>query len=362
VTTVKWLKLNFDEEDVSSVTDLLNSQSTICGFSEVVDQFEEACSAYFGVKHALACANGTVAIFIACEALQRFYDKKFNYGVPTWSYIAPANVADYVGELTLIDSEINSHNVEVNNVDLGVVDALIPVDMAGIPVDYDSIKKLNIPVVADCAESLGSKYKGEHSCSLSLVSTTSFQDAKIITTGEGGMVFTNNDEIAKICKLLINQGYGPSGYDMHDHIAKGFNFRMSALQAALGISQLKKIEKFLSLRENTASIYREKLNKLVEFPIISEDVISNNYSFLIMLDSKTERDKLKNFLASKNIQSKLWKPIHLYGLFKDQGSFTNAEYIFDHHLRLPIHNNMRDEETELVCREIKKCLEVIRND
>ena len=134
------------------------------------------------------------------------------------------------------------------------------------------------------------------------------------------------------------------------------------MQAALGISQLKKIEKFLLRRETTASIYKSNLSELVNFPSVDKDIVSNNYSFLIMLDSKAERDKLKDFLTKKNIQSKLWKPIHLYGLFENQLNFPNAEYIFDHHLRLPIHNNIKDDEVELVCSEIKKCLEVIRND
>ena len=361
MTTVKWLKLQFDQEDIDPIVDLLKSGNTICGFSEVVDNFEEEMEKYVGVKYALACANGTVAIFVACEALQYLFGKKFNYGVPTWSYIAPANVADYVGKLTLVDSEKNTHNINVDEIDMNEINALIPVDMAGVPVDYKKIKSLDIPVIADNAESLGAKYDGKHVSSISLVSTTSFQDAKIITTGEGGMIFTNDSEIAKICKLIINQGYGPSGYDTHEHVFKGFNFRMCGIQAALGIAQLSKLSNLIRKRKKIASIYFEKLKGLVDFPKYSDNVEPNYYSFLIMFNNKTLRDSLKKFLSEKMVQCKLWKPIHLYDIYNSGKKYPTAEYIYDHHLRLPIHNNLSEEQAEIVCFHIKEGLEVLLN-
>lgn len=361
MTKVKWLELNFSKEDIEPVVELLESGKTICGFSEVVEQFEFHMKKYIDIKHALACSNGTVALFVAAEAIKRLYKIELNIAVPTWCYIAAANVADYLGTLTLIDSEENTYNIDIDKVNLDQVNVIIPADMAGIPCDYNKVASLKIPVIADNAESLGSKYYGKHVSSLSLISITSFQDAKIITTGEGGMIFTNDDDLARICKLIINQGYGSSGYATHDHIYKGFNFRLSGMQAALGIAQLNKIDNLIDKRRNIASIYRNNLDKKVNFINYDDEIQPNYYSFLIMLDNKKERDKLKKYLFDKMVECKLWKPIHLYNIYSNAVKYPNAEYIYDHHIRLPVHNNLTKEQAEIVCFHINNFLEELRN-
>ena len=138
------------------------------------------------------------------------------------------------------------------------VDVICAVDFAGVPADYKKLKSLKKFIISDAAESLGSKYHNKQISHFADITTTSFQTAKIITTGEGGMIFTNNLNIYKICKLIVNQGYGPKGYAYHDHVEKGFNYRLSGLQAALGISQFKKLNFFLK-KEKQLKKYMTKI-------------------------------------------------------------------------------------------------------
>ena len=144
--------------------------------------------------------------------LQKKYLKKRNIkiGVPTWSYIAPANAADSVGVLKLFDAEEKTGNIDYKNIKN--VDVICAVDFAGVPADYKNLKKHKKFIISDAAESFGSKYYNKEISNFADITTTSFQAAKIITTGEGGMIFTNNSKLNKICKLIINQGYGSKGY------------------------------------------------------------------------------------------------------------------------------------------------------
>lgn len=346
MTIVKWLDIKFTEEEIDSIKYAL-SFGDISGFSPVVSEFESRCAEAVGSKHAIACCNGTAALIVSLLALKKHLGKEITIAVPTWTYIAPANAADYVGNLVLIDSDINSHNMAAKIPEK--VDVLCPVDMAGVPADYDEFKKYNLPIVADAAESLGSSYKGRSVGTLADLTTMSFQSSKIIITGEGGMIFTDNDDLQSICKLIINQGYGPKGYAEHSHIAKGYNFRMSALEAAVGLVQIKKLNKNLEKRKTIAQIYNTIDHPIIKKHKIPINTSPNYYSYLIMLDNKNRRDNLKEYLKANGIITKLWSPVHFHEPYKDKNiGFPNADYIFDHHLRLPIHNEMTPEMAQYV--------------
>ena len=177
------------------------------------------------------------------------------------------------------------------------------------------------------------------------ISITSFHSSKIVTTGEGGMIFTDDDDLATHCRDIINQGYGPKGYDEHNHVAKGFNFGMTGMQAALGCVQIRKLPKLLEERARKARIYDALLADHVELHRIPSHMKSSYYSYLIMLPTRQKRNTLKDRLMDKGVESKLWKPVHLHPPYKGCGRFPNAEQIYDRHLRLPIHNSMTEEET-----------------
>ncbi len=352
MTTVKWLDIKFNEEELDSLKRAL-TLGDISGFSPVVEEFEYKCSEVVGSKYALACCNGTAALIVSFMALKSYLGKEISIAVPTWTYIAPVNAADLIGEVILVDSDIKSHNMTSTIPDK--IDVICPVDMAGIPADYNEFKKFNLPIVADAAESLGATYAGEKVGTLADLTTMSFQSSKIVVTGEGGMIFTDNKELAETCRLIINQGYGPKGYAEHSHITKGYNFRMSALEASVGLVQIERLNENLKKRELTAKIYDG-----IDHPIIKKHQIPNNlkpnyYSYLIMIDSKHNRDSLQKYLKTKQITTKLWSPVHYHEPYKEKNTgFPNADYIFDHHLRLPIHNEITTEMAQYVVECINK--------
>ena len=239
---VKWLDISFGKEEIENIKNALN-YGDISGFSPIVDKFEELCRDYVGCKYALACSNGTAALIVSFLAIKKILKKEIKIGLPAWTYIAPANAASLIGEPVFYDSDLRTHNIQTNYDNR--VDVICPVDMAGIPAEYDKLKMWGLPIISDGAESFGSLYKNKKVGNLADITTTSFQSSKVIITGEGGMIFTDDRDIMKHCKNIINQGYGPKGYTEHSHIARGYNFRLSALNAAVGIAQLKELRNIL---------------------------------------------------------------------------------------------------------------------
>ena len=353
---IKWSNLYLDKSDKNSLIKCFDSKD-ISGFSKLITKFEEEVIKFTENKYAIACSNGTVALWVAFEAIRIIKKKKIKIAVPTWSYIAPANAADYVGKLVLCDSDYKSHNIDPKKIKKDV-DVICAVDMAGAPSNYNLLKKLNKIIVSDAAESIGSEYDGLKIGSNSLITTTSFHTSKIITAGEGGMIFTNNKKISEICRLLINQGYGSGGYEKHDHVAKGLNFRMTGLQAAIGLSQIKKLPFLLKKRKKNAELYTKNLKDFVEMHEFYLNSNSSYYSYLILLKNKSQRDKLMKYLIKNKVQVKLWKPIHLYKPYKkhQKNLFNISEDIFKRHLRLPLNNLTTKNEINYPSRLIKKFL------
>ena len=353
---IKWSNLYLDNEDRKSLIQSFDNKD-ISGFSNLVKEFEEETKSFTECKYAIACSNGTAALWVAFEAIRIIKNKKLKIAVPTWSYIAPANAADYVGSLLLCDSEYKSHNIDPDKINKEA-DVICAVDMAGVPSNYKSLKKLNKIIISDAAESLGSKYEDLKIGSNALVTTTSFHTSKIITTGEGGMIFTNNKKINNICRLLINQGYGSGGYEKHDHIAKGLNFRMTGMQAAIGLSQIKKLPYLLEKRSENAELYNRNLKDFIELHDFNDNCKSSFYSYLILLKNKSQRNELIKFLTKKKVQTKLWKPIHLYKpyLNHQKKNFKVSEDIYNRHLRLPLNNLTSKADINYVSNLIKSFL------
>ena len=166
-------------------------EDKLSGFAKSVTEFEDAVKEFVGCKHAIACSSGTAALMVVLMSLET--DAWTYINVPTWTYIAPANCADMFGILKLCDCD---KTLNMNKTKCGGIKILV--DVGGVPADYDNFDKF---VIADAAESLGATYKGRKVGTLADVTITSFHASKIITTGEGGMIFTENDGIAEKCSL-----------------------------------------------------------------------------------------------------------------------------------------------------------------
>lgn len=249
-------------EELRNVTKAVKS-GWVSSKGPFIGQFEEAFAGYVGVKHGVATSSGTTALHLALMALGiRKGDKVL---VPSLTFAATANVVLYVGaEPVFVDSHPDYWCMNPSKIEAVIDDrtrAIIPVHLYGHPCDMDGILRLakdhDLKVIEDCAEAHGAAYKGKRIGSLSDVSCFSFFGNKIITTGEGGMCLTSDETMATRMKVLRDHGATPNKPYWHDVV--GFNYRMTNVQAALGVAQLKKITKFVKHKREMASLYNSLL-------------------------------------------------------------------------------------------------------
>jgi len=245
------------------VLDCLES-NWISSNGKYIGLFEEKFADYLGVKHAIACCNGTAALHVALLALG--IGSGDEVIVPTFTYVATANAVVYTGATpVLADCEADTWNIDPAGLEALITPktrAIIPVPLYGHPCDMDPImelaKKHGLHVIEDAAEALGARYKGRLCGSMVEISTFSFYGNKTITTGEGGMIVTDNDELADRIRLLKGQGMDPNRRYWFPIV--GHNYRMTNIQAAIGLAQLENIDLFLGKRGQIAGWYRDALS------------------------------------------------------------------------------------------------------
>ncbi|MEM1515795.1 MAG: DegT/DnrJ/EryC1/StrS family aminotransferase, partial [Candidatus Bathyarchaeia archaeon] len=230
-----------------------------------VDQFEEKFASYIGVNHSIAVSSGTAALHLALAALN--IQPGDEIIMPTFTMIACANVAKYLGaKPVLVDSEISTWNIDPEKIEekiTGKTKVIMIVHIYGHPVNMDPIKKIaerhGLYVIEDAAEAHGAEYKGKKVGSMGDIGCFSFYANKIITTGEGGMITTNNSEIAEKVRKLRDQGYNVNLRKWLVHDILGYNYRLTNLQAAIGLAQLERIEEFVNRHRENAYYYNSLL-------------------------------------------------------------------------------------------------------
>ncbi|NQV08592.1 DegT/DnrJ/EryC1/StrS family aminotransferase, partial [Candidatus Woesearchaeota archaeon] len=231
----------------------------ISSAGKFVKKFEEKFSKYCDCKYGVAVSNGTTALHLALVALG--IKKGDEVIVPNFTFVATANAVVYVGGVPVfVDADKETWNIDVDKIEEKITSktkAIIPVNIYGHPCDMNKImdiaKKHNLYVIEDCAESHGAEYNGEKTGSFGDISCFSFYGNKIITTGEGGMCVTNNKELAEKMSMLKDHGMKPERRYWHETI--GFNYRMTNIQAAIGLAQLENINKFIETKRENTIIY-----------------------------------------------------------------------------------------------------------
>ncbi|KKP43500.1 MAG: hypothetical protein UR31_C0004G0006 [Parcubacteria group bacterium GW2011_GWA2_33_14] len=298
----------------------------ISSIGKYVTLFERAFSKYIGVKHALTCSNGTVALHLALLALGiKNGDEVL---CPTLTYIATANSILYVGaKPVFLDCQKDTWNIDPAKIEEKITKktkAIIIVHLYGHSCDMEDIlkiaKKHNLYVIEDSAEALGSKYllagrqgKGKMCGSFGDIATFSFFGNKVITSGEGGMVVTNNDELAKKVALLKNQGMDTN--KRYWHPVLGYNYRLTNVQSAIGLAQLENIGKFILKRRRIAKMYSRYLKNIEGITLsLEKDYTFHSYWMYCILIEKeygVDRDRLMSLLEKQGIQTRpFFYPIH----------------------------------------------------
>ena len=349
----KYIKECLDTNWVSSV-------------GKFVDKFEEEFAKYNNINSAVVTMNGTAALQLALVTLGIGAGDEVI--VPSMTFISSVNAIKYVGaEPVFVDVDRESFVMDVNKVEELITEktkAIMPVHIYGYPVEMDDLniiaKKHNLYVIEDATEALGTMYKGKLAGTLSDIGCFSFNGNKLITTGAGGMLITNNEEIAKKAKYLSNQTktITENGAMYHEEI--GYNFRMPNILAAMGLAQLENIDEYLVCKRKNAKLYNELLKDVKGISIIKQvDYIDNCYwlySILVEDDFRMSRDELLELLKDNGIQARpFFLPVHdmkpYYG--SRCGNLDNTIEVSNRGVNLPSSVSLTEEEVIKICKIIK---------
>lgn len=329
----------FNEKEVEYVTDCIMS-GWVSSVGSYVTRFEEDLAKFVGVKRAVAVVNGTAALHIALKVAG--VEANDEVLMPSLTFIATANAVSYLQAIPhFIDVEWNtlgvdpialrSHLTEISEVRSGElynkqtnrrIKALVPMHTFGHPVALEGLVQLcedfHLVLVEDAAESLGSYYKGKHTGSFGKVNAMSFNGNKIMTTGGGGAILTNDEALADYAKHLTTTAKIPHKWAyVHDEI--GYNYRMPNINAALGCAQLEKMDMFIEQKRKMAELYKELLSRLEGVRLFTEyaNCRSNYWLQTIILDDSLKRDDVLMFLNDNGIMSRpIWQPMHLLEIYK----------------------------------------------
>lgn len=345
---------------------------------EYVNQLEKMTADYVGTKYAVAVVNGTAALHLGLIAAG--VQPEDEVIVPALTFIAPVNTVRYCGaEPVFMDCDLETLCMDVqkladfldeecgqgrdgylyNKKSKRRIKAIIPVHIFGHPADMDELLKIckesNIDIIEDATESLGSEYKGKKTGSFGAAGCFSFNGNKIITTGGGGMVVTNNGNIAKKVRHLSTQAKKDNFEYDHDEI--GYNYRLSNMQAAMGLAQMERIQEFVNIKRRNASIYSDLMSDVKSVKFLWEDAqVKSNFWFYTIKVAKRHKKKLINYLLSKNIQVRpVWKLIHTLPMYKGSQTYRieNAVKAYETCLNLPCSLSLGKKEIEYVAGNIR---------
>lgn len=353
-------KPSIGKDEINAVTEVLKSGRLTQGAK--VKEFEEKFAKYIGTKHAIATSSGTTALHVALLAAGiRAGDEVIT---TPFSFIASANCILFCGaKPVFVDIDDLTFNINSKLIEQKITEktkAIIPVHLYGQACDMDRImeiaKKHNLYVIEDACQAHGALYKGKKVGSFGL-GCFSFYGTKNITTGEGGMITTNDDVIAEKARMIREHGAKQRYY----HKILGYNFRMTDIVAAIGIEQLKKIEKFNKAREKNAKYLTKKLNSIkgIVLPVEAVDRKHAWHQYTIRVTE--DRDKLKQKLNEKGIGAEIYYPlaIHQQELYKGLGyndSLPKAEKAAKEALSLPIHPAVTKKDLDFIVKSIEQVM------
>ena len=337
-----------------------------------VREFEEIFAKRHGVKYAMAVTSATTALHLALVALD--IKEGDEVIVPAFTWISTANVVLYCGaKVVFVDVDRNTFNIDVNDLKQKITSktkAIIPVHLFGLCADMDAVKKVagNIPLIEDGACAAGAGYKGQPAGSLGTLGCFSFHPRKSVTTGEGGMITTNDDRLAEIISTLRNHGasiseeqrhHGAKPYILPDFNMLGFNYRMTDLQAAVGIVQLKKLDLFIDERAQWAKYYDEQLKDIdwIRTPTVATEYKHGWQSYVVYIDetkSPISRNEMMEKLQQMGVSTRPGTHApHMLGYYANKYSikpidFSGAKDCNDFSMSIPLFNKMTKEDYEYV--------------
>lgn len=358
------------QAEIDAVAEVLRSGRLSLG--PAVPKFEQAIADFVGVKHAVAVSSGTCGLHLLMRAINIQPGDEV-IGTP-FSFVASSNCILYEGgKPVFVDIDPDTWNIDPRRVEATVTSrskAIIPVNVFGQPADLDAInliaRRHKLRVIEDSCESLGARYKGRMSGGLADAGVFGFYPNKQITTGEGGMITTNDDEIARLCVSMRNQGRD-TGMGWLSHERLGYNYRLSDVSCAIGAVQVARIREILSKRTRVAGWYIERLTgeSRISFQKIVPDCDMSWFVFVIKLaDEYSEADRARTIeqLRARGIGcSNYFAPIHLQNFYRrdfgyKEGDFPICERVAARTIALPFHNALTESQVDHVCETLRSLL------
>jgi|TARA_B100001964_G_C14192322_1_gene581675 dTDP-4-amino-4,6-dideoxygalactose transaminase len=372
---INFCRPSLDENDFQAVMESIQSGWLTTGPN--TQAFEEDFRKYIGVRNAIALNSCTAGIHCALLALG--IGQGDEVITTTYTFVATAQAITWVGaKPVLIDIDLETLNILPDEIEKAITPntkAIMPVHFAGLSCEMDRIQQIadkhNLPVIEDAAQAIGSKYKGKKIGTLSDISVFSFYATKNMTTGEGGMVTTNNDELAEKIRRFgffgiskeIWQRYDQQKAWKYDILSQGYKYNISDILSALGLEQLKKIDQFNKVRKGYAHELIEGLKDIEEIrlPIEQNNIEGNWHLFPVLINDSTKtRDDLMGFLRNNNVGTGVhYIPIHLFSFYQKKygykpGDFPNAEKVFNSEVTLPLYPSLNSEQIKKIICSVRK--------
>jgi perosamine synthetase len=373
-------KQSIDEDDIKAVVQVLQSDWLTTG--PKVEEFEDAFAHFVGAKYAIAMSSGTAALHGATHAIE--IGTQDEVLLPPMTFVATANSVVFQGGTPIfVDVEKDTLLIDTSLIEEKIskkTKALIAVDYAGQPCDYDALKNIadrhGLFLIADACHALGAEYKKSKVGSIADLNVFSFHPVKHITTGEGGMVTTNNESLAKRIRTFRNHGIN---VDHRERMKKqtwyyevtdlGYNYRLTDLQCALGISQLKKLPRWVNRRREIAHCYNVAFRDIPQLRSlsVSNDVLHAYHLYVVRLNLNgmhIDRDMVFHSLRESGIGVNVhYIPVHLHPFYINRygtgpGLCPIAEKAYEQILSLPIYPTMTNQMVDEVIQTIKKVISI----
>tara|TARA_Y100000768_G_C23919143_1_gene653945 strand:- start:32 stop:1189 length:1158 start_codon:yes stop_codon:yes gene_type:complete len=367
-----------DQNDIKSVKLSLNNYLSQ---GPILKKFENKISKYFNVKYSIAVSSATAGLHLAIMSLK--LEKNSIVFLPALTFVATANVCLYAGlKIELVDicksdfnmnlDELEMKLSKLNKIDKKKRKLIIPVHFGGLPCDMRRIKKIalryNCYVLEDASQAMGSKFENKlvGNCNYSDACIFSLHPVKSITTGEGGLVLTNSKKIKDKTKLLRSHGLKKDNkyHWKNDMIELGFNYKITEFQSALGISQLRKLKKFILKRKKISEFYLDKLKKLnLKFQNYQKIRFDHAYHYFIIKFENIQKNRIENFVHNLTkygiYAGRQYKPINLHSFYKSKfkSKFPVSEDYFHSSIQIPIYPKLDKNDCKYI---VEKLIYVIK--
>jgi perosamine synthetase len=357
------------EEDVASVMDALRS-GWISGAGPHIEAFESRWAAYCGRKHGIAVANGTVALQLAVSLLD--LQPGDEVIMPTFTIISCALPVVLAGAVpVLVDSEPETWTMDVRQVEARITPrtrALMVVHIYGHPVDMDPLIELanryGLAIVEDAAEAHGAEYRGRRAGGFGTSSCFSFYANKLVTTGEGGMLLVDDDALAARARRLRNLGFQPSRRFLHAEI--GFNFRLTNLQAALGLAQIDRMDDIVARKRRMGQAYSERLSEVAGLELQVQQSWARGvywmYGLVLREETGIDAEEFARRLESRGVETRpFFLGMHEQPVLRERGLFMDerypvAERIARRGLYLPSSLGIEESHIDRICQAVRESL------